>query len=1035
MRGGEFSGGDVGSQSISAGLVPKGEPRYFTTFVKNNDNDDTGAHGLVANFSEMRTTNLIPRTSAYQIAVEKASIDTKAIPSFIAPVDPTSSDKNKLLPVVGLQMKWTGSLYPSTFWANAGSIEDIPPNPDQPSESLNMSVGGSSLPVKYSRGPSSFRPPQVLSGFLQGPAAVQGVMEVYPYNNPKSTFWQGIYSYNPSVNRDTPTINSVFTARPSVKKSFSLALQRSFGTWKDLGLIGLGADFIPTLIGASQPNRWQVSIENLSSISWSGYDANWQIYIGDVTASPADPNFNAILPLLTGFYPSPGDYAQSGNDIVTTLSQDASDALNLYVKQFGLGSFPSLYAKVYARDMTPDNSAVPFVDVNFNENTQVVSTTSIYATLPSTDYANGAPYFQFGFDSVIASYSSPIVLDFTTSSADGVGLAATYSTIGDTTKNNPQKNFSSAYVDNPPSLDDFLFSALCLGFIPGTTFNIPYEGTSFYMWANRPIAPPFLTSLTLSSYKNLIWKPNDEYAASDNPEPGSQYYYGYGDSYMTDIVVNDAFQSCITDSNDSYFDSFRKPQDAIALITPPITSLSDLSLSSQLYCMTFYNSCNVTQVDLNTVLPYSSSGQYVFGSPVQFANPNVNAPVNLLYVANRPSNPRDPQIPVPFANSEYWLYCGPFIYNTAQYGKQYGIGYGTEVFTQYGAVFAGGVAAITSPAAAVAAANVSAYIIRNAPLGAATKSQLTTLRPTPVVGTAAPIMKLNSEPGDHGNIFQLKLDTYGYGTYDSANSDNFLRAYARDSWGMINGPPNSFNPGRVYDEYMLVQGNTAFRDLFRGFPSKCLQYIDPVSGVQSAYWSFEFILDATATFQPSMPSLWENANISEYVIPSSGGLPGSGALLVPILPSWRTTQTQGITHKPRLRNTDPTIYYWTFSSSETSRYSGWDPVQSIVIEGVSVPVSQDDMPVSAPAICNVTGPANGTSRMILAEFFTKRNTGEDTIQYEPQVLRDVYLATASDLKYFAYKIYWRNKFTGELVPLLLSANGSALVIFRFTPKD
>jgi len=304
--------------------------------------------------------------------------------------------------------------------------------------------------------------------------------------------------------------------------------------------------------------------------------------------------------------------------------------------------------------------------------------------------------------------------------------------------------------------------------------------------------------------------------------------------------------------------------------------------------------------------------------------------------------------------------------------------------------------------------------------------QYNMLKPTPVVGTTPPIMMLNTNPGDHGDIFEFDLDTYGFGTYDSTVPRDPIHAYARDSWGCLQSNATSFITNRVYDEFLIFSSNTAFRDMFRGFSTTSERYINQLTGTTAAYWLYDFVLDPSQPIHPNVSPAWQDAQVMNDGITQAS---------LKYLPSRMVSANAvSVTSLQYLRNSDPSVYYWRIPSSECSRYSLWDPVQSIVIEGNTVPVNTENLPVSQPILTGAIQPAFGDSRVILAEILTKCNPAEDSITYEPQFPRQIYLSAGTDLKFFAYRLSWRNKFTGELIPLLLSNTGSALVVFMFQPK-
>ena len=1258
MRGGEMSGGDIGSQQISAGLVPRGEPRYYTTYLTNKDAEDTGAHGEVALFEEMRTTNLLARTSAYQVAVERASVDTKALPSFIAQVDTTSTNPNQLQPLVGFELNWTGSLFPSTFFNSY-----MPAN-----ETSYLALGGSSLPIKYSLSSSGGNDTALTTTAVTNPA-VCGVLEAYAENNPNSSFWLGQYSFN--------------TQAGNLLKSFQRALDRAFGSWKAQGSTNL----------YMSPNNpyWNIGIYL--------YIAQKQMLLYSVTNDGApDAEFEAALAkTFNGFYPILDTYVDESSNTVQGIgmTEVQRKLCQAYMAKYGSLSLACQYCTLDYSD-TATTNMIPQVGCVYKP--VGVPGTSL-PICPQTLDANVDNYtvLKFRNSSYEATTSQSIpCFDFYPT--------MTYSNVAQTnigTITLAPRSMKSPFVEDKPSRDDYLSTALFLGFLPDTIFPMPMAaGESGIYYSNRPVAPTYTMRLGLAAYQNLLWKPNDEYIDIRNPKPGSPYYYGYGTSEYLTNCVNPSIANCFQNTNDDEFETGQLPADVLETLrlTKNVTAITDLSLSAQLYCIAFYNSCSAPLPAIQAIQDWNSGQFYVAGSPVTFVNKDRGSPIRNLYIANTASSSSDPQEPIPFKNSEYWLYCGPFLYNTGVIGANYttyelitqgGICYATDFgvtpnseyphtgnwtgsgtplwsltstpsgpanvvatggiiaqvdgYTYHtflssgtftltspdsvtvqvlvvagggggasgfdtgggggggvvqnsttissgsysvvvGAGGAGGAAGLYSngqngensaclslfeaiggggggndntqgsnggcgggggynnagistgslgqnggrgfrdvgpdldywggggggmgagPGAAptsnghggdgqnyvIGSANwlvaggggggcaltppqvlpggsggggrggnltngatsgqdnlggggggtnanraggnggsgivVIAYLTQYFPT--VNTLQFNKLKPTPVIGTSPPVMTLNTNPGDGGDVFELRCDTYGFGTLDSDKPTDPLRAFVRDSWGCLNSDPRSFNTNRIYDEFLIFESNTAFRDQFRGFSTNCKKYTDIVTGVSSAYWVYQLVNDPSSVVQPPMPSMWDDATIDNRE--PDGYLGGNGRLLGSRVIGNDNTL---VTSQKALRNSDPTVYYWTFTSSETSRYCGWNPVQSIVIEGQTVPIDAAHLPVSQPIVVGETQPAYGESRMIIAEFFPKVTPGEGTALYEPQFPRQVFLSQSTDLKYFSYKLSWRNKFTGELVPLLLSQNGAALIVFMFTPKE
>lgn len=1800
-------GGDVYSQQISADVVPGPEPRYYTTYLTGSQGEDEGAHGEIALFQEMRTTNLVPRTSAYQIAVEKACVDTKALPSFIAQVDTGSSnpsgDVNQLQSLVGFEMNWSGSLFPSTLNGSTIAADVTVASSTTPTLYSFFSTGGSSLPIKYSR--SSYG----VGAFdtKKTPPAVEGVLQAYIENNPNSPYWLGQYSFNLDIN--------VFLA------SFNRALVRAFGMWEPLAP-EYGWLVVPT---EASPGVWQFRGDYVAP-QITGYDTS-QILIRNSKNSVLPAEYTELHNLTVDFYPTLSWSYISGTTNRFFAPCDAKQ--NAFFTKFKAttGTPPGFLASVYAAN--PTYGSVPVAGVTSGSLTQTLPSSTQIAVPTTTNLINADNMATLTFS--ITTTPSGNASSVTVPCFDFYqGISSTKVQCSDATVTLPNQQMGPLYVSEQPSRTDFLTSAYLLGFVPDTVFNLA-QTVSSTVFANRPLAPAFSTRIDLAAYQPLIWRPSDVYTDSAAPLPGSPYYYGYGTSYYLSNVVNPGIANCFQNEYDDYFtgDLPSKIMEKL-LLKPNIDGITDLSLNGQLYCTTYFNSATAPIEAIKAIRPWSPHGTYAAGTPVTLANTDPDSPINNLYIANTLTGAVDFQSPEPFKNTDYWLYCGPFIYSTAVIGAKYmdgelvtyngyatrvtngdptggaitysngytvhtftssgtfnvsgaplscnvvliggggggglgplgggggaggaytgtqtlsgsntitigaggpggvpstgsgvgqngsttylnstqaqgggGGGYSTTIAGSGGGCGGGGAfgtlggagapgnrggdgssasgltaggggggiggagqnantptspgggnggagltislgGALTpllgggggggsavngtglatagggnagtlanngagsngtantggggggggqnnaSPALAIGGTGGSgvAYIahvtrvrssvlfsgitgtpmtlVPQTPLienvasggvvttvgaytyhtftgsgtfsvntptplacqvmciggggggggvelgggggaglapaistvtvsgsnnvtvgagglgcpgyieaqavggeisyhgdytyhyfnqegtfqvlspanllveilvvgggggggggnssgggsggeglyqanlnltaaegaidvkiglggagsavlangengfpsnfgafltarggsgggsfapevgvngengitggggggtdtggtpgtggtgsdsgknggdgavgaggggggyggagssapadneggdggtagtqevggypyywgaggggggaltggtgspgisgaggafgidgyggtdgtggggggagGSATKggtggsgyvlvcyktnfapsfqgqnggtssfagivspgggggggnstgvdsgangacggggcgssdytgtggagtspppgypggngdtntaagggggmgaagsdgdgaspanggngitltlngvtytvaggggggisasgspgglgkngggnggsdtfaaanatygalsgwgsggggsslsngpyfsqggngapgivviSYLTQdfvyfgkynmLKPTPVVGTSPPLMTLNVNPGDKGDVFEIQADTYGFGTYDSKQPRDPIHAYARDSWGCLQSNATSFITNRVYDEFLLFECNTAFRDMFRGFSTTSEKYINQLNGQTSTYWIHDFILDPAETFRPSMPPSWYDAEVMNDGITQSSLRYLSSRMV--------SSNVASVTSPSYLRNSDAQVYFWTITSSETSRYSMWDPVQSIIIEGNTVPISTDNLPVSEPVVTQ-TQTLGGDSRLLLAEFFPKSNPAEGTALYEPQFPRQIYLATGTELKQFSYKISWRNKFTGEVLPLILSSVGSAMVVFMFTPKS
>jgi len=1010
-----------GSATQSSGEV------YYTTTVVCHDTDDTGSHGDVVLFEESRSKPILANTNSFEIAVESAVINTKALPSFIVENDETSDDPNKLTAQVGLALTWKGSLYPTQ---NTPPI----PNPDgnqQPPLQF-ISTQGSYLPIRYFRRGISYNydgSPQS-NFFNYGTATVGnylgstvGIMQAFRQNDPNSCEWTGQYVINPTA--------EVFLA------SFQRAIERAFGSWY-----------------IYKPTRgFQIAI--------TSYDAATNLVTATASAA-IDSN-------------APGKQFCIQNGGVGNGFSVSDLTPKLIEGFFIVNSLPTSNTLTFK---PTSYMAEAFIngDLNFNNgftytfdlywpgsylsspNVYVPPITSVgtYFTGYSDDHpiVEGGSYIKFstgaGISSVDATTSS--IFDFYDDDSYGFQMSAPG------VRNNlifwdpttlaaitpiPLTYTESPYISFPPNREDFMRTALLLGFAPNSSFIVA-NNSAYDTYPPRPICAPFISEFDLGSYRNLSWIPQDEFAITPNPAPGSDYYYAYGHQYFIDTVVNPAFAKVVSNADvDGYFSSNLEPWQVLQTINDvqsdtTVTSIGDLSLGGQLYCMQYYNSCNAGSKVIQGVFG-TSSGSSINGwtytpgilwyyypnlewSKIGAAcvYPDPNYPNQLaLWICNKPNGVANVQ-PPSFSNT-YWVYCGAYLPHNIVIGATYPLG---ECATYCGIVYkctAAGTYTGGTPGTSGTATWSQTGILVNPPIGilpipprSFAETVFTLLPPPPVIGSNAPVMVLNSDPGNGGTNFQFRLDSMSYGVVDYKNPKSALCATQRDSWGYLGFSVNSsfatpaltYIPTRLYDEFMLVQSNTAFKTLFNGFAASCRNYRNPSTGSSSAIWDYNFFIDPTVVPEPPLPvNIVFNNPTTSYAA---------------------------------YRMSDPQVYYYSFTSSETSRYSAWSPVHSIAIELTSVPI--DDQPVSAVhTLTEATSSStqvltSADTRRIVAEFPVAENPCEATIRYEPKIQRILNLMSGGSLKQFGYRMYWRNRLTGSLVPLKLSSGGSATVVFKFVPK-
>jgi len=648
-------GGDVYSQQISADVVPGPEPRYYTTYLTGTQGEDEGAHGEIALFQEMRTTNLVPRTSAYQVAVEKACVDTKALPSFIAQVDQGSSNPsgniNQLQSQVGFEMNWSGSMFPSTLNGSTIAIDTTLLNSTTPTLYSFFSTGGSSLPIKYAR--SSYGVGLSPNDLKKTPPACEGTLQAYIENNPNSPYWQGQFNFNLDI--------QLFLL------SFNRALVRAFGSWEPTSP-NYAWTTTPTETSAGS-GQWYLSCSYTAS-QLTILDLS-QILVSSATnLGGTEPGYADLYEIIQDFYPTIfSNYVSGANILELPCSKKQNEFFTKYKKT--IGTPPAFRMTLYAAN--PTYGSAPTVSVAGGTATQTIPSSTQLPVPTSSNVTNADNMATLTF--TITTTPSANASTVTVPSFDFYqGISGTKIQCLNTSVSLQNQDMESPYVSSQPSRLDYVTSAYLLGFEADTVFNL-VQATSAVVYANRPLAPAFSTKIDLSSYEPLMWRPSDVYAETAKPLPGSPYYYGYGTSYYLDNVVNPGIANCFQNQYDDYFTG-ELPSVIMQKLTllPNIDAITDLSLNGQLYCTTYFNSGAAPLSALRDIKPWKANDNYEIGTPVTFANPDPNSPINNLYIANVRTGTVDFQAPEPFKNTDFWLYCGPFIYSSAVLGAKYSDG-------------------------------------------------------------------------------------------------------------------------------------------------------------------------------------------------------------------------------------------------------------------------------------------------------------------------------------------------------------------------
>ena len=307
------------------------------------------------------------------------------------------------------------------------------------------------------------------------------------------------------------------------------------------------------------------------------------------------------------------------------------------------------------------------------------------------------------------------------------------------------------------------------------------------------------------------------------------------------------------------------------------------------------------------------------------------------------------------------------------------------------------------------------------------------------------------------NLFSFFGDTYGFGGSTSLNlpglygsssynyGDDTYNDCSRESYG-VNGmfvssqdPTSVRAPGRSgFDENFHLETDTWFSALFSNFSRISLLYTDPRTLITTSY--DHWVPQVT----PDMQFVTYENPVLQYGFANSPG----GALLGAsatngIMPSATVAIPQGANtnNAVAFRLTYGVINQWKFTQSYESSSSMWCPIGAIVMVSKQVPAIDEF--TSAPAVLGqaglVLGSTAGDTRRILLDFTLPQSSAaayRSLVHYTPlaEYRRVALSSSGSDFNVFDFQLFWRNRTTQQLVPIVISNNGSLLAKFIFERK-
>jgi len=1003
--------------------VMDSDPVYYTTTIVSNLSNDTGVHGAPAIFSESRIVPIIPDAYNYGVSLESLRVDTKSVPTFIADRDQKSSDPSILKQEIGIDMVWTGSMFPSYEGTEA--------------DPTIMYVGTSPLPYAYNS-TGSIVNTNASSQALGNQAGVQGIETFFRINDPDGVEWQGA----PISNCTLALVQSQM--EQSLARAFGTFVTAPYTTGLDSWPVTWNSDYSELSIGYSGPSVIPLNSGNPGV--GPNIEIGAQIYLDRFFYGAGSTNIIPPFPVaFDGFYiiqdyaaiDVSGFFFYVGVKVKTSLPQQK--ALRAYVASGGSppnGCTASFEDNLWSKfsvglTQTKLNPANP-AQINLNPRVQQSHSDILYKLTISRSIQYGGQ----GFTEIHSSMNLDFTNTFTAGNTMTKGIyfsqTAQTSVTYISAANLYLAQYGTQVLANLKSYSrsDQLLTARTLGFSPNAVFQFGSQNPGITGTTLTPAILPrtvnraFVTSMPMTASTRLRWVTQDSYAATRNPAPYSSYYYGYSIQSFLDDVVNPAFERVLKDDPiDKYFITptaqGNQPYQCFQVLTrdhPEIKTITDLSLSSQLYCRTYFNSANAQYSQLSEIAVYNKLTQYIAGFPV--LSPNLVTKEMMLFISNGPSNePEPPKTPI---STEGWLYCGVFLFSSVVFDQTYFVG---QAVTHDGIVYTCTTQAYVHDQTDLTANFTTGFIALSA---VTSKNRIqNTYQTPPELATSAPSIQTNTIGGDYGNTFSFYLDAYSSGSPWCESRDPIL-AYYRNSWGEVNGQStipiltNTLNQvdvfsgsyGRKYDESIQIHANTQFVNLFSGFNVYCSEYVNPSNGVRTAYWYYNFKIT------PQM-QLTQGNNVE-----GSGQSTGAGV----------SNQVQYIPYN-RTNNARP--FTWRIDSSETSRYTHWNPALSVVVEAQVL--SMEPQPNSEPVVLRDNDSASdntsGRTNKIVAEAFLERHPSEGPVIYYPQTgTRKVALTSGPVVKSFSYSVLWRNRFTGETVPLLLSNGGSVVAIFKFHAK-
>jgi hypothetical protein len=1011
---------------IAAGLNYSTEETYLSTNIVNLSYfDGTPQHGLPANFTQSRTTQIVGNTKRSQVGVASAEIQTKSLPIF-QPQVKVGSDRDALIYEVGTSATWSGCLINPNPEASEMSTLAFPSSLDLDTNERDNFTSGQAT-VQYNNASIGF---QDSYGF-------GGVITAFQMNTDVvDTLLRGVFSYWQGPNSELHTMTSL---KPVVIPSVFTPIFRFAPLYDRVTSMSL--------------NKSYVVVESVK-----GFSVGDKVLLFGVTKNTSGADMKAYYTIS-----SISKYSDMANSNAVKLDPFVTPNIyDMYVICFDVDAFLYDYPPVYGSGGYLINTRVDSlggrIEFLTDENEFQNRTGTVYNTYSPADgnyisiLISGTPnegFLRTGWSGVVELYQAGggqynSYYHFESSVPSGGGIlarlrplytvfpTAVVSTMLTVRLAPNYYNFDTRVLSYPSSDTDtssiqFMKS---FGYQPTGTLDTPKAQNpprctpSVKSW-RRAFTPDFFFSV----YRGLQWTTQDVDVLPSLPtiqqdfgsDSGSSYYNVYDFRSFIDESINPAFNKLLIEPPPAPEIPLMKVTNVsstleqttftlavtvdygpnnfpigalisasgfplVQFIDPPNRPLPFFVPIDGLYTVQSRTMTTLVCNNPNSLLAFAIqpyTGVVANPDPLYMSDFSLNVQLAFQSVAYQrafttANSALEYAITTPYQLGDPVVYLGNiYIANTASLGKVPGIEQGDRWYylgkAKKYTVTTDGSLYFSNDVEPVFQSAFNTY------------SQQVRVTPIPQFQTQA--VEFSLDPVS--NLISYQADSVAYGDTSGFPLENritkltghgFIKNdsnYNYSSWGSQNGTGNGQG-----DEYMSIETNSSFKFLIDNFTARSIRYVNPDTNGLLIYW------------------IW-----------------GSYTL-------------------------DPVGFVRRkFQQSVESLSSCLSPVQSIVILSKTIPVVQTLLsPASVlsdvnSSVSNVGG-VTGDSDSIVGEFYITPgmlSSCKSVIRYQPDEVMFYSLQSTKTFKQVDYNVCYRHRVTQKLVPLSLTNYGNINIKFVFKP--